>query len=187
MKCVIDKQLYEATLRVVLYFFFFNSMENQMKHKHNKLIKQWADNTSLIRLHRPVHQEDPWRKHTEQTFPRWFDDIEYFLVPEKHVEVALHWLNGGEVEMYADDGIWLSYERGEKPDFIPKFEYRIKPVFTPKAGNWYECNLRQTDCGRNGIFYCDYDGHIDLPYENSTHVWKQEDVTIIGTVEVTPI
>ena len=109
------------------------------------------------------------------------------MVPEKHVKVALHWLNGGEIEWW-DGLIWVTINENNiyLLKEIPEEPFRIKPdKFIPKANNWYACELRQGNTGRNGIFFCSIDGCIELPIEGLDHIWKQEDVTITGIVEVT--
>jgi hypothetical protein len=94
-----------------------------MKHKHAELIKQWVDNTCLVVLTITRDSKD-WYKSSDQVNPLWTKDAEYFLVPEKHVEVALHFLNGGEVELMDSSGKWVDTI---EPDFIEVYEYRIKP------------------------------------------------------------
>jgi hypothetical protein len=48
-------------------------------------------------------------------------------VCEKHVNVALGWLSGGELQMYIESkGKWDDWKCGS-PKFIPCYKYRIKP------------------------------------------------------------
>ena len=100
-----------------------------MKHKHSELINKWRLDTSLVVLYKSTHYRD-WRKSSFQISPTWELDSEYFLVCEKHVEVALHWLNGGEVEICADGSVWKTLNKqtsGYNAEFYKPWEYRIKP------------------------------------------------------------
>ncbi len=70
--------------------------------------------------------------------PTWNVETEYFLVPEKHLEVALYWLNGGTVQLkQASANSWWTYvrEEGDEPAFLEEYEYRIKPK-TEKVKVW---------------------------------------------------
>ncbi len=104
-----------------------------MKHKHSELIKRWVDDTSLVILYKDLVYES-WRESYEQNTPKWSVVAEYFLVPEKHIEVALHWLNGGEVQEMSYTGEWSTQECGV-PSFMSHLEYRIKPK-TEKIKVW---------------------------------------------------
>ena len=96
-----------------------------MEHKHAALIKRWADDTSLLALYKDRHEN--WCNDGQPNQPRWFSSHEYFLVCEKHVEVALHWLNGGELEFKYSPKKWLDVSELDHLDFQEVQEYRIKP------------------------------------------------------------
>jgi hypothetical protein len=70
-------------------------------HKHSELIKRWADDTSLVILVQ-TGEEGGWVVSGKQLQPNWFEQDKYFLVCREHVDVCLHWLNGGEVERFYD-------------------------------------------------------------------------------------
>jgi hypothetical protein len=72
-----------------------------MKHIHRDKIVAWADDTNQIILYKK-EPDNLWLKSYDQDLPSWHHQVEYFLVPEKHVEVALHWLNGGKIESLCD-------------------------------------------------------------------------------------
>ncbi len=93
-----------------------------MKHKHSELIKRWADNTSLVVLIESGNGE--WIVDAHQKHPNWLVLSEYFLACKKHVDVALHWLNCGEVEVCRNriEGWRLAI----KPTFREDAAYRIK-------------------------------------------------------------
>jgi hypothetical protein len=95
-----------------------------MKHKHSELIKRWADDDSLIVLAKNKHHPD-WNElgNSVQEAPCWNHDSEYFLVCEKHVEVALRFLNGGVVMINAG-GNWYATD---EPSFDSQCKYKIKP------------------------------------------------------------
>ena len=92
-----------------------------MEHKHAALIKRWADDTSLVVLYKNVTLK--WLEATEQESPHWFSGVEYFLVCDKNVEVALHWLSGGDVEINRL-GQWKVVAC---PGFDITNKFRIKP------------------------------------------------------------
>ena len=101
-----------------------------MEHKHAALIKRWADDTSLVILVNiesaiPYEGIDKWGVSSSRFPPRWYENLEYFLVCKKHKEVALHWLNGGDIEFK----IWLDVSELDNIDFQEVQEYRIKPKF----------------------------------------------------------
>ena len=104
-----------------------------MEHKHSELIKRWADDTSLVILYKNQYGTT-WKESQEQKNPHWFGGVEYFLVCEKHAEVALHWLNGGDVQSRLGCVSWATGENintlGISESFFPEeFEMRIKPKF----------------------------------------------------------
>ena len=167
---------------------FFDSVP--VKHVHNKLIKQWADDTSLCVL---KFTRDTWYQVHSSNCPSlsWYAASKYFLVCEKHVEVALAWLNGDKIEcrpiQQEGNANWnevLPYAQGFSMDIY--MEYRIKPEpvkFIPKAGNWYQCELTKQDKYFKTLLFYNYDSCFDLP--NNT--WNQKDVTITGSVIVTSL
>lgn len=107
-----------------------------MKHKHASLIKRWAEDTDLVILTQST--KGIWCVSIRQKRPRWDEDREYFLVPAEHAEVALHFLNGGEIEMYSDSKeCWVKIDPEITPNFSSNFKYRIKSEFEPEEGNWY--------------------------------------------------
>ena len=96
-----------------------------MEHKHATLIKQWADDTSLVVLGKDTGS---WVKLLVD--PKWFIHKQYFIVCSKHVEVALHWLNGGDVErLFAGHELGWCKLQIEGAEFYESCEYRIKPKF----------------------------------------------------------
>jgi hypothetical protein len=93
-----------------------------MKHVHSELIKRWADNPRLIVLAQAC-TEGAWIVSTRQNTPTWLAQNNYFLVCERHVDVALHWLNGGELLLNAG-GRWYTTS---EPEFDSQCTYKIKP------------------------------------------------------------
>lgn len=97
-----------------------------MKHKHADVATKWLNDTSLVIL----YKDGKWEKLFNQDYPMWMGDLKYFLVCEKHVEVALYWLNGGDIQLKSSCQKWLgtSADRGNFPIYFdPDIEYRIKP------------------------------------------------------------
>jgi hypothetical protein len=91
-------------------------------HAHCEVATQWLHDTSLVIL--TTVDGKLWFKCLIQRSPSWQENNKYFLVCEKHVDVALDWLNGcGEIE--------ASYHRtGRVTPFSSAFHsdhnYRIK-------------------------------------------------------------
>ena len=106
----------------------FAEVTSVKSHVHADLIKRWVDDTSLIIL---FNRNEGWFKSHNQVLPKWLDYNKYFLVCEKHVEVALHWLNNGEIET-SDGDDWFTVKPVETHPcaevlFNEQHEYRIKP------------------------------------------------------------
>lgn len=117
-----------------------------MKHKHSEPINRWTDDTSLVVLYKSTHYRD-WRKSSFQISPTWERDSEYFLVCEKHVEVALHWLNGAEVQLLQSCGSYHTYIKGRTPNFNKEYEYRIKPKLEKR---WITYNSKTREAYNSG-------------------------------------
>jgi hypothetical protein len=99
-----------------------------MEHKHKELIVRWASDTSLSILVK-FFNKDEWVFNPSQDMPSWHNDSEYFLVAGKHVDVALHHMNGGDTQMFSRVyGKWVDNESGIIPNFSSVYNsYRIKP------------------------------------------------------------
>jgi hypothetical protein len=100
----------------------------EMKHKHSELIKQIADDTSLVKLYK---HPDGWRLSMWKALFEFSEEGEYHLAHPERVEVALHYLNGGTVQFCENLG-WKDYisDRCE-PDFLTiNTLYRVKPGVT---------------------------------------------------------
>ena len=110
-----------------------------MEHKHAALIDKWRLDTSLIRLVKSTGQK--WIKGNIQgEYLPWYGDSEYFLVCEKHVEVALHCLNGGDLESRPKEcECWYNAKNIKHAEFLESWEYRIKPKFA-KVKVWIGVN-----------------------------------------------
>ena len=119
-----------------------------MKHKHSELIKQWADDISLVVLSNGGNGDFV----KVLVAPRWNTSSNYFLVCEKHVEVALHWLNGGEVDVWSVVGWGGILE----PHFDPACKYRIKPKLE-KVKVWVGVHKERdlVVSGKSGLKYTD--------------------------------
>jgi hypothetical protein len=103
-----------------------------MKHKHAEIATRWLNDTSLVILSRLSCSK--WKVDFTQNTPEWYANTEYFLVPECHIEVALAWLNGEEIERLCDsefnaeDDYWNDYTPSIKhARFEEYYVYRIKP------------------------------------------------------------
>jgi hypothetical protein len=81
-----------------------------MKHKHSEIATRWLNDTSLVILIKHIDGQ-LWRKAHNQECQGWSPRNKYFLSLEKHVPEALHWLNGGDVEIIWD-GVWRDLRRG---------------------------------------------------------------------------
>lgn len=107
-----------------------------MKHVHAELIKRWADDTSLVILSKLDDLD--WARACNQVVPPWCYDVEYFLVCKRHVDIALHWLNGGSTEYLDCNGDWRDLKdfSGDNPTvFSPIHNYRAKAK-TEKVKVW---------------------------------------------------
>ena len=137
-----------------------------MKHKHSELIKRWADDTSLVRLVKLDSGEGfLWSESLHQGADMlWLGDVEYFLVCEKHVEVALHWLNGGEVDVWSVVG-WGGIS---EPHFDLTCKYRVKPKIE-KVKVWV--GIHKED-GGSIIMTNDYDNY----FYGELYTWTQVEV-----------
>jgi hypothetical protein len=92
-----------------------------MKHKYSMWIKLWAKVTRSVVLQK---YEGQWQVAAPQITPPC---RECFLVHEKHVGVALHWLNGGDIQLQYSGRSWCTLNETDEPDFLEEDNYRIKP------------------------------------------------------------
>lgn len=91
---------------------------------HSELIKKWADDINL-RCFVKTHPGTKWGLIDDKLAPNWLPNNRYFLCPEEHVDVALHWLNGGEVQALKGNCIW---DTVVTPNFLEEYTYRAKPT-----------------------------------------------------------
>lgn len=87
-------------------------------HKHAEMIKEKADNMDLAVFFKS-NDSVKWIKiycSNANGLPAFYEDGEYFLCRQKHEKECLHWLNGGEIEVFDEySGEWL--EAVTKEDF----------------------------------------------------------------------
>jgi hypothetical protein len=141
-----------------------------MKHIHSELIKRWADDTSLVRL---TKFSGDWNVCKEHSRIPWWEDYQYFLVCEKHVDVALHWLNGGKIEYrncttlpWGQVGCYL---QGHTID--AHREYRIKPKLE-KVKIW----VGVIKYGFSGATYVPMDTMPTNDFYLTNYTWSQTEV-----------
>ena len=94
------------------------SENTKTPHAHAELIHKWAEDTSQVVL---FNVSDHWEALLTAA-PSWNPKNKYFLVCEEHVDMALHWLNGGQVEiMHPQEGTFM---RTNNPQFVAGYVYR---------------------------------------------------------------
>lgn len=106
------------------------------RHIHADKIIAKAENMDLVVLVKHGTKSNPnWLVTNDKNsinFPIWDKDSDYFLCHEEHTEACLHWLNGGEVEVFHDNRwlkVSLSYVEWTPDSFFmnSKASIRIKP------------------------------------------------------------
>ena len=71
------------------------------KHRHAEMIKAKADNMELVVFYKDCYYPEQGWKETSQLPMQ--EEFKYFLCLPQHKEACLHWLNGGETQMHADN------------------------------------------------------------------------------------
>lgn len=95
-----------------------------MKHKHSKLIKLLAEDTSLIKLHSVIGKES-WYVSTLPSFS-FSDGCEYVLSKDENLDAALAYLNGAsDIEVCQGDAWGVITPECYIPAFHC-FTYRVK-------------------------------------------------------------
>jgi hypothetical protein len=104
---------------IKLFSIAYDSEPNYKGIEYCHALKlRWSRDPSLVLLTKLGLGQ--WRKSVNQSSITNFDDCIYFLVCKRHVNVALHWLNGGRIE-YMVGGTWVECNPSEFPEYI---EYR---------------------------------------------------------------
>lgn len=117
------------------------------KHKHADLIKAKVDNMELVVFYSDTYdQSGKWQETSQLPMQ---EEFKYFLCLPQHKKACLHWLNGGETQMHADN----RYFDIEMCESTPRWSARrifmndrantrIKPR---KEKRWIAINIKNHD------------------------------------------
>jgi hypothetical protein len=145
------------------------------KHKHCDIATKWFNNTNLIILSKSEGED--WEIDLVYGSPEWNIDVEYILVPEIHTQIALYWLNGGDIEMLVDfpDSTSSWMDTISSNGNVGRLEFHVDFEFRKKAK---VRNVRVWIGTQVGIAATEFDifkGNLDdlLPSHREKYTWTE--------------